>query len=182
MNQQSNKLKRVLTAPFAWFGQHPIIAILIVLVLVCSSLLAFIVQVTNIDQATTPTPVSKSTSTHLASVSTPIFTPGLNIKASSLHWITSQTFTGNGAKKTSSFSVPTIWRIVWSCDPASHNNTSYNLFIHANTVNNVLLANSVETTCNKNNTHSTSMMHQAGKVYLSIISEGKWQVQVQYTM
>jgi hypothetical protein len=26
------------------------------------------------------------------------------------------------------------------------------------------------------------VMRQAGKVYLSIISEGKWQVQVQYIM
>lgn len=97
----------------------------------------------------------------------------------SAHWVTVQTFADKGTRKTSIFSVPDNWRIVWSCNIASHNNRSYNVIIHANTANNVLLYNSVEATCSKNNTHSITELHEGGKVYLSIISEGNWTVQVQ---
>jgi hypothetical protein len=94
-------------------------------------------------------------------------------------WVTVQTFNGSESKKTSTFTVSNNWRIVWSCDLASHNNADYYVIIHANTTANTLLGNSVETTCSKNNTHSFSQMHQGGKVYLSILSQGSWNVQVQ---
>jgi hypothetical protein len=102
-----------------------------------------------------------------------------NSVKSSGQWVTIQTFSGSGSKKTSVFTVSNNWRIVWSCDPASHNNTDYTLFIRANTTTNVLLNNSVETTCSKDNTHSFSQIAQGGKIYLSILSEGSWRIQVQ---
>jgi hypothetical protein len=78
--------------------------------------------------------------------------------------------------KTVSFMAPKSWRIVWSCDPSS----KYDFIIHASTTSNALLANSVETTCSNSNAHGITMMHQAGDVYLVIISEGSWIVQVEY--
>jgi hypothetical protein len=98
---------------------------------------------------------------------------------SSQEWVTIQTFSGNGSKTTSEFTVSNNWRIVWSCDLASHNNTDYTLFIRAHTETNVLLNNSVETTCSKNNTHSFSQVTQGGKIHLSILSEGSWNVEIQ---
>ncbi|SRR5260370_11718495 len=200
--QQPDKMKRVLTAPFTWLAHHPLFTVFIVLLLVCAGFIGVIVQVTNMNQAATPTPVTKSTSTPILSSSAPLLTPEKTAPAkttptkttpakttpakttpttsSSLKWITAQTFTGYGVKKTPAFTAPKSWRVVWSCDLSSHHNASYDIIIHANTVNNALLANSVETTCNQNNTHSYTDMHQAGKIYLSILSEGTWQVQVQF--
>ena len=99
--------------------------------------------------------------------------------ASSGQWVTIQTFNGSGTKKTAAFTVSNNWRIVWSCDLSSHSNTNYYVVIHANTTTNTLLDNSVETTCSKSNLHSFSQIHQGGKVYLSILSQGSWRVQVQ---
>ncbi len=220
--QQPDKMKRALTAPFTWLAHHPLFTIFIVLLLVCAGLIGVIAQATNMNQAPTPTPVSKSASTPILSSSAPLLTPEKTAPAktasakttptkttpatstpakttptkttptkttpakttptssSSLKWMTAQTFTGYGVKKTPAFTAPKNWRVVWSCDLSSHHNASYDIIIHANTVNNALLANSVETTCNQNNTHSYTDMHQAGKIYLSILSEGTWQVQVQF--
>jgi hypothetical protein len=83
-------------------------------------------------------------------------------------------------KKTTAFIAPKSWKIVWSCDLSSHNNTSYDMIIHANTTTNTLLHNGLETTCTQNNTHGLVTMNQAGKIYLVILSEGGWMVQVQY--
>lgn len=94
-------------------------------------------------------------------------------------WVTVQTFSGKGSKKTTLFTVPSNWRIAWSCDPTSHSNTNYYLFVRATTATNTLLDNSVETTCSQNNTQNSSQLHQGGKVYLSILSQGSWIVQVQ---
>ena len=51
---------------------------------------------------------------------------------------------------------------------------------HTNTTHTTLSAKGLETTCSKNNTHGLVTMNQAGKIYLVIISEGGWIVQVQY--
>src|SRR6266699_1853354 len=174
--QQPDKMKRALTAPFTWLAHHPLFAIFIVLLLVCAGLIGVIAQATNMNQAPTPTPVSKSASTPILSSSAPLLTPEKTTPAkstsakttptkttptkttpakttptssSSLKWMTAQTFTGYGVKKTPAFTAPKNWRVVWSCDLSSHHNASYDIIIHANTVNNALLANSVETTCNQ---------------------------------
>jgi hypothetical protein len=83
-------------------------------------------------------------------------------------------------KKTTAFTAPKSWKIIWSCDLTSHNNTNYDMIIHANTTTNTLLHDGLETTCSKNNTHGSVTMNQAGKIYLVIISEGGWTVQVQF--
>jgi hypothetical protein len=168
--QQLNNIAKFLIAPFVWLGRSLVLAVAMVcLTLVCAGCLG-----SPATQAEIPTPTSKSVAL------TPSITPSRSSSTSSSKLPISETFTGNGVKKTTSFTAPKSWKIVWSCDLSSHNNTSYDIIIHANTINNTLLANGVETTCNKNNTHGFITMNQAGKIYLVIISEGNWTVQVQY--
>jgi hypothetical protein len=178
LKQQSNRISSVLNVPFARLGRPLLILVAMVgLVLICAGCLGSTESQqtkTNQAQATIPTPVLKSNAL------TPSITPSRSSSTNSTKLPATETFTGNGVKKTTSFTAPKSWKIVWSCDLSSHNNTSYDIIIHANTINNTLLANGVETTCNKNNTHGFITMNQAGKVYLVIISEGNWTVQVQY--
>lgn len=174
--QQLNNIAKFLITPFAWLGRPLVLATALAgLTLICAGCLGSpVTQGTKTNQAGIPTPTSKSLAL------TPSITPSKSSSTSSSKLPTSETFTGNGVKKTTSFTAPKSWKIVWSCDLSAHNNTSYDIIIHANTINNTLLANGVETTCNKNNTHGFVTMNQAGKVYLVIISEGNWIVQVQY--
>ena len=174
--QQLNNIAKFLITLFARSGRSLLLAAALAgLTLVCAGCLGSpVTQGSKTNQATIPTPSPKSLAL------TPSITPSRSSSTSSSTLPISETFTGNGVKKTTSFTAPKSWKIVWSCDLSSHNNTSYNIIIHANTINNTLLANGVETTCNKNNTHGFITMNQPGKIYLVIISEGNWTVQVQY--
>jgi hypothetical protein len=94
-------------------------------------------------------------------------------------WVTVQTVSGSGSKKTSVLAVTHSWRVVWNCDVASNNNKDYYLYIHAYTTTNALLNNSVEATCSKNNTHGFVQINQGGRIYLSVLSQGSWDIQIQ---
>jgi hypothetical protein len=182
LKQQFNPIAKSLKAPFTWVG-HPLLIFvaMIGLVLVCAGCLESTEQQgPKVNQTTNTNQTTISTHTPLSFALTPSITPSRSSSTNSKQLPAAETFTGNGVKKTTSFTAPKSWKIVWSCDLSSHNNTSYDIIIHANTINNMLLANSVETTCNTNNTHGFITMNQAGKVYLVIISEGSWAVQVQY--
>ncbi|HZR41043.1 MAG TPA: hypothetical protein VFB12_13045 [Ktedonobacteraceae bacterium] len=128
----------------------------------------------------TPGAKVKATTVYTPIALAPSVTPSQSLPSNSSQWTTAETFTGNGVKKTVAFTVPKSWRIVWGCDLASHSNQNYDLIIHVNTTSNTLLADSVETTCRKSNTNGLTVMHQAGQVYLNVISEGNWTVMVQY--
>jgi len=171
--QRSYKIAKFLTSPFSLILASVVV---IVLVLVYVGYIEITAQpATKTDQAVIPTFLPARTPSIAPSI-----TPVKSTPTSSSKWMTAQTFIGKGAKKTISLTVPKIWRIAWSCNLSSHNNTTYNLIIHINTITNTILANDVETVCRKNNTHNFTIMHQAGQIYLSIISEGSWVVQVQY--
>ena len=176
--QQLNNIAKFLITLFVWLGRSMVLAVAMVsLVLICAGCLGSTESQqtkTNHAQAAIPTFVLKSNAL------TPSITPSRSSSTNSKQLPAAETFTGNGVKKTTSFTAPKSWRVVWSCDLSSHNNISYDIIIHANTINNTLLASGVETTCNKNNTHGLITMNQAGKIYLVIISEGNWTVQVQY--
>ena len=168
--QQPSSFTQGPKAPFTWSTRHLLLVMAICLVVGCAGYLWFTAPwKSTANGGVVPTPLSEGMlSTQTPSTSNPS------------HWVTSQSFTAKGIKKTATFTVPGNWRIVWNCNLASHNDQSYDVTIHANTVNNALLANSVETVCNKNNTHGSTMIHQAGKIYLVIISQGDLTVQVQY--
>ncbi|MBE3560367.1 MAG: hypothetical protein IMW89_14250 [Ktedonobacteraceae bacterium] len=185
-SQQPDKLTKILRTPFAWSGRHPVLATLITLALLSASFMAGYLlpeSRTTIGGIAMPTPMidddKRAAHTPVITAGTPTAVAITPAPTHSPQWTTIQTFTGTGAKKTSVFTVPEHWRIAWSCDPTSHNNLSYNLIIHANSTTNALLGNGVETTCKKDNTRNSTEIYRGGKVYLSIISEGKWTVQIQ---
>jgi hypothetical protein len=181
LKERLNKISSVVIGPFNWLGRPLLIlAAMIGLILVCTGCLGSTEpQATNTNQVTKTNQAPLPTATPNLAL-TPSITPSRSSSTNSTKLPATETFTGNGVKKTTSFTVPKSWKIVWSCDLSSHNNTSYDMIIHANTITNTLLANGVETTCSKNNTHGLITMNQAGKIYLVIISEGNWTVQVQF--
>ena len=180
IKQQVNKISSSVIGSFTWPGRYLLIgAAMVGLVLMCTGCLGFN------DTQTTQTNQTKLNIAPLPTATpnvalTPSITPSKSSSTSSTKLPTVVMFTGNGVKKTTAFTAPKSWKIVWSCDLSSHNNTSYDMIIHANTTSNTLLNNGLETTCSKNNTHGLVTMNQAGKIYLVIISEGGWTVQVQY--
>lgn len=94
-------------------------------------------------------------------------------------WTTVQKFTGNGIKKTALFSVPSDWKIVWSCDPNSFNGFQFNLIVTVTTSDNIPQDVAINALCKKGSTSGETEEHQAGQVYLDINSEGAWNIQVQ---
>lgn len=181
LKQQLNKISSVVIGRFTWSGRPLlIVAAMVGLALACTGCFG-----STEPQATNTNPVTKTNIVPLPTTTpnlalTPSITPSRSSSTNSTKLPAVETFTGNGVKKTTTFTAPKTWKIVWSCDLSSHNNTNYNMIIHANTTNNMLLANGLETTCSKNNTHGLITMSQAGKIYLVIISEGGWTIQVQY--
>ena len=176
--QQWNTSAKALGAHFPWVG---LVVTMIGLVLVYTGCLGSteqqgskVKQSTNTHQATIPTQLPESFAL------TPSITPSKSSSSNATKSPHVETFTGSGVKKTTTFTAPKSWKIIWSCDLSSHNNTSYDRIIHANTTQNALLANGLETTCSKNHMHGLVTMNQAGNIYLVILSEGAWSVQVQY--
>ncbi len=71
-------------------------------------------------QATTTNQVTKTNQAPLPTATpnpglTPSITPSKSSSTSSTKLPTVEIFTGNGVKKTTSFTAPKSWKIVWSC-------------------------------------------------------------------
>lgn len=95
-------------------------------------------------------------------------------------WTVVQSFSGSGSKKTSTFSVPDDWRIVWTCNPASYDGISYNVIVSVDNADSTPLDYAaINTMCKAGNTGDMTEEHQGGNVYLDINSEGDWTMQVQ---
>lgn len=94
-------------------------------------------------------------------------------------WTTVQTFTGNGIKKTGTFTVPDDWKLIWTCKPSSFFNGSYNLIVTVYNSDGSYADLAVNTICKSGNTSDTTEEHSGGQVYLDINSEAYWQLQVQ---
>lgn len=95
-------------------------------------------------------------------------------------WTTVQTFTGNGDKKTDTFSIGNTWKINWSCDPSSFDDVQYNIMVDVdNSDGSPLDAGAINTLCSPTNKSDTTTEHQGGNVYLDINSEAAWTMQIQ---
>lgn len=94
-------------------------------------------------------------------------------------WTTTQTFTGNGIKKTGVFTVPDDWKLLWSCDPNSFDGNQYNLQVIVTSPDGTPVDIAVNTICKPGNTSDSTEEHQGGQVYLDVNSEGSWKLQVQ---
>ncbi len=95
-------------------------------------------------------------------------------------WTVIQTFTGNGDENTNLFNAPNTWRIVWSCDPSSSFDGSYNLMVDVNNSDTSSLdPGAINTICQSGNTSGMTNEYQGGTVYLDVTSEAAWTIQIE---
>ena len=96
-------------------------------------------------------------------------------------WVTTQTFTGNGNKKTASFTVAgDTWKLLWSCDPAQNALGQYNVAVDVNNSDGTTLdSGAINTICKAGNVSGETIERQAGTYFLSVLSEDNWVMKVQ---
>ena len=110
---------------------------------------------------------------------------GLAVLASqalSHNWTTVQTFKGNGNQKTLTFTTPTDWKIVGTCqgfnDGSGINRSLVAVYSSTGTVAN---RSAIDTTCKAGSEPTTASAeeHYGGSAYLEVIATGAWTIQVQ---
>jgi hypothetical protein len=105
---------------------------------------------------------------------------GNTVGSAPVRWKTTQTFTGNGAKKTDVFHVSDTWKLAWKCDPSANTYGQYNVIVGVNNSDGTMAdPAAVNTMCKKGNTSGTTTEHQGGDVYLAINSEDTWTLTIQ---
>ena len=147
-----------------------VLGVLAVLLLGCAGIVALITSAARTGPGTIATAIATTVPTTTTTASTP---------AGQQNWTTTHTFTGSGSKKTGIFSVPADWKINWTCKPSSFTGNQYNLVILVYNSDNTVADTGVNTICKVGNTSDSTEIHTSGQVYLNIISEGDWTIQVQ---
>jgi hypothetical protein len=102
-------------------------------------------------------------------------------------WKTIKVFTGIGNATTAAFEVPQRWQLVWACNPSSTENGSYNVIVQVQSSTGVFVdfgaVNAICTTAHQSGTReeSYSMLYPLPlpEVYLRVISEGSWRIDIQ---
>jgi hypothetical protein len=98
-------------------------------------------------------------------------------------WTTIQTFSGSGTKKMATFAVGNDWKIVYTCSGMNVDGlTSDANFIVSVYNSDGTLADpaAVNTICKAGKTTSDNTEeHQDGNIYLDVMGEGSWTIQVQ---
>lgn len=146
-------------------------------------IIAFLVGVSVGHSATgSATTTNTTTPTAQVSNSTPIpttpATPTPTPKPKT--WQTTHTFTGNGSKKTETFTVPDDWRLQWKCNPSDNAIGQYNVIVAVkNSDGTDLDPLAVNTICKSGNTSDMTEEHQGGDIYLDVTSESAWTIMVQ---
>ena len=93
-------------------------------------------------------------------------------------WTTVQTFEGNGTKKTGVFGASYHSRLKWECYVVGDN--TYSLIANVDSLDGSSIDTvAINTICAPNNTSGAAEIHQGGLVYLSVLSEGPWVIEVQ---
>ncbi len=129
---------------------------------------------TTSNQSTSPT---KQTTTTSSQSTQAAITP---TPAHALKWTTVKTFTGHSGKRTSVFTMPDDWKIVWSCDPQSSQGNQANLNVAVYGPPDGALVNvAVNAVCKPGKTSGSTEEHRGGQVFLVIVSNGGWGLQVQ---
>lgn len=129
--------------------------------------------------------VQSSVDTTLTSVATDVPTVAATSAATSSTssgstWTTTHTFSGNGTKKTETFTVGSDWKIIWKCTPTSFYGGEYNVIVSVTGSDGTPLdPAAVNTICKAGNTGDTTEEHSGGSVYLDVNSEGAWSITVQ---
>jgi hypothetical protein len=95
-------------------------------------------------------------------------------------WTTTHTFTGNGGKKTESFTVGNDWKIQWSCNPGNIGMDAPLFITPYKTDGNAPLDMGSQTTCKSGqDTTGETEEHEGGTVYLNINSGIDWTITIQ---
>ncbi len=95
-------------------------------------------------------------------------------------WTTTHTFSGNGSKKTATFSVPDDWKILYTCTHQEMNVEGV-LGVIVYTADNTIVDVAVNATCKPDVdlTKGETEEHQSGDIYLSIDGTGDWSISIQ---
>lgn len=152
--------------PWGW-----IIALIVVFFLGRTSVITSDTPPTDANTSTVSAPASNLTQSQPTTAPTKPPKP--------LGWTTTQSFSGNGEKKTGVFTVPADWKVNWTCDPASFGNSSYNLSVTVMGSDNSTIDLAVNTLCATGNVSGSTEEHQAGQVFLDVSSEAAWTITIQ---
>jgi hypothetical protein len=129
---------------------------------------------------TTATDTAAATSNNTTTISQPQATQAPTKPQKPLTWTTTQSFSGNGSKKTGIFTASDDWKITWSCNPASSYGGSYNMIVGVyNGDATPADIGAINSTCQAGSIKGETEEHQGGSVYLDITSEGTWTITVQ---
>jgi hypothetical protein len=94
-------------------------------------------------------------------------------------WTTIKSYKGSGIKKTSIFTVPDDWKILWTCNPASFLNGQYNVQVYVYGSDGTLQDVAINELCQHGTTNRETEEHTGGDIYLEINSEADWTVKIQ---
>ena len=113
--------------------------------------------------------------------STPTTTGSSAQSASTGTWKTTHTYTGNGSKKTATFQVGSDWKIAWSCKGVDIAGTQADGALAISIFNSDgTPVDAASGTCKAGKTTSDATEeHQGGTVYLDIVGDSDWTIQVQ---
>src|ERR1051326_6599505 len=103
-----------------------------------------------------------------------------NVPTPQSEWVIAHIFTGNGDKQTDTFTVPSMWRIAWGCDPNSYSEP-YQYEIYVMDPDRNLVDFMPTTICEAGNISGTYVSFTAGTFYLNITmnADADWAIQVQ---
>ena len=132
------------------------------------------------DTTTPATTSTSSTSAVPTDTPTPAATPTPSPTPKPLVWTTVQSFSGNGNKKTATFTAPDDWKIIWKCDPTTNAIGQYNVIVDVKSADGSDLdPGAINTICKSGNTTGETEERQGGQVYLDVSSEDNWSIQIQ---
>lgn len=92
-------------------------------------------------------------------------------------WTTVQSFSGSNYKKTAIFSVPTDWKLLWTCTPDGFGDGNFSILIYSADNSPVDLA--VNALCKTGMTSDETEEHQNGSIYLDVTAHAPWTIQIQ---
>lgn len=156
--------------------------------IVIGGIILFIILVGSIMNAgksnnSTATTDTSTTTSQQQATSAPTTPPTPTPTPKPLKWTTVQTFTGSGNKKTSTFSVPGDWKLLWSCPASEVANQlgEYNLMVDVdNSDGTPADLGAINELCKSGNLSGETEERVSGNVYLDITSEAGWTIKIQF--
>jgi hypothetical protein len=142
-------------------------------IVVILALCGVIGAISNAGGATTNTTPPATTTNQPAPTTAPTTAP------KPLVWKTVKTISGSGSEKTDTFTVPSTWKLTWTCDPASFQNIQYNVIAIVEDSSGTMVDSGVNALCKPGTTSGSTNVTSGGTVRLDITSEGDWTFNIQ---